>query len=65
MDNRKNITQPSDWWAAFEKAAAAEGKNLSEWMGDKCKKALGKDGKQLSERKPANRPKVKPCPPTK
>lgn len=57
MDNRKNITQPADWWAAFESAAKAEGKTLSEWIGDVARKSLGKAGKQLSERKPAHRPK--------
>ena len=56
-DNRKNITQPADWWAAFEAKAQSEGKTLSQWIGDTCRKALGKDGKQLSERKPANRPR--------
>jgi len=33
---RRNITQPADWWAAFEVAAKAEGVNLSEWIGACC-----------------------------
>lgn len=34
---RKNITQPTDWWAAFEAAAQAEGVSLSEWVGACCR----------------------------
>lgn len=54
-DNRKNITQPADWWAAFQRAANAAGMSLSEWMGEQCRKSLKKE--KLSERKPAHRPK--------
>jgi len=55
---RKNLTQPADWWAAFEKQATADGQTLSEWAGE-CMLAnlpatvvVG-----LSERPAANRPK--------
>jgi len=55
---RRNITQPADWWAAFEVAAKAEGVNLSEWAGDCMRANLPKDvASGLSERPAANRPK--------
>lgn len=55
---RRNITQPADWWAAFEIQAAAEGLTLSEWMGECCRVYLEKGiNSGLSERPAANRPK--------
>lgn len=33
---RRSITQPADWWEAFEEAAKAEGTTLSEWIGACC-----------------------------
>ncbi len=30
---RKNITQPPQWWRAFQSQAEADGMNLSEWLG--------------------------------
>ena len=60
MNERKNITQPSDWWAAYESQATKEGKSLSAWIGDRCKEGLPKAvQKRLSERQPAHRPKRK------
>lgn len=57
-NERKNITQPPDWWAAFEAQAQAEGKTLAEWIGEACKAKLpAKVAKKLSDRPPANRPK--------
>lgn len=57
-NERKHITQPSDWWAAFEKQAKAEGLTLAAWLGEAAKKQLPtKMAKKLSERPPANRPK--------
>lgn len=57
-NERKNITQPPDWWAAFESAAKAEGMTLAEWIGEAAKAKLPKSAaKKLSERPPANRPK--------
>lgn len=57
-NERKNITQPSDWWAAFEEQAKAEGLTLAAWMGLQCSKALPKKIRnELTERPPANRPK--------
>ena len=35
-NERKNITQPADWWSAFEEAAKAEGLTLSAWVGQAC-----------------------------
>jgi len=55
---RKNISQPSDHWAAFQTAADASGLSLSEWMDEKCQAALPvKVQKTLSKRAPAHRPK--------
>lgn len=54
---RRNITQPADWWAAFEKQATADGMTLSEWVGECCYGYLP-NPESLSERtrpgKPAN-----------
>jgi len=56
-NERKNITQPSDWWVAFEEAAKAEGLTLSAWLGESAKLNLHpKVVKKLTERPPANRP---------
>ena len=56
---RKTVTQPDDWWAAFEAAAQAEGMQISEWLGEAGKKRLPKEvRKQLSERPGAHRPKL-------
>ena len=54
---RKNLTQPEDWWSAFEQQAASEGLSLSEWLGNAGRKQLPtevRDG--LSERPKAVRP---------
>jgi len=56
-NERKNITQPSDWWAAFEAQAKAEGMTLAAWLGEAAKAKLPpKVAKKLTERPPANRP---------
>ena len=58
MTVRRNITQPPDWWAAFDKAAQAKGLTLSEWMGQCCRQQLTKQADaKLSQRPPAHRPK--------
>lgn len=55
---RKNITQPSDWWDAFECQAKVEGLSLSKWVGECCVAFLPEDkARQLTERPAANRPK--------
>ena len=55
---RKNITQPSDWWLEFEAAAYVKGITLSEWVGAACRKALPKDTRDgLSERVGRGQPK--------
>jgi len=57
---RRNISQPADWWAAFEQQAEAEGMTLSAWLGDAAKAKLPpKVVKTLTARPPANRPKQK------
>ena len=55
---RRNLTQPADWWAAFEAQAKADGQTLSEWAGDCMRGNLSKDvAAGLSERPAANRPR--------
>lgn len=55
---RKNITQPADWWRAFDDAAVAAGVSLSEWIGDAGKAKLADDvSERLSARAGAHRPK--------
>ncbi len=57
---RKNVTQPEDWWAAFQAEAKRNGQTLSEWVGAACFAQLPhRKAKQLSDRPPANRPKKK------
>ena len=57
-NERKNITQPADWWAAWLAAADKEGKTLSAWIGEQCNAALSKRAAtKLTERMPAGRPK--------
>jgi hypothetical protein len=59
-NERKNITQPADWWAAWKTAADDEGKSLSAWIGEQCNAALkSKTQKQLSERGKRGRPTAK------
>lgn len=54
---RKNISQPKDWWNAFQDQADAENVTLAAWLGEACKKQLSpKVAKKLTERPPANRP---------
>lgn len=56
-NERKHITQPSDWWEAFEEQAKAEGMTLAAWLGEAAKAKLPpKVAKKLTERPPANRP---------
>lgn len=58
MTERKNITQPTDWWAAFEAEAKKEGLTLSEWVGACCVANLPASvARALPERPAANRPK--------
>lgn len=55
---RKNITQPADWWTAFEQQAQAQGQSLSEWAGDCMRANLPvKVNRTLSQRPAANRPR--------
>ena len=57
VNERKHITQPTDWWVAFEEQAKAEGMTLAAWLGEAAKKQLPpKVAKKLTERPPANRP---------
>jgi hypothetical protein len=59
-NDRKNITQPADWWAAFEAQANAEGVSLAEWLGECGKTNLPKDvAAELSERGVRGRPPSK------
>ena len=50
-NERKNITQPTDWWTAFEAEAEKRGLTLSEFIGLAASKMLDKEQKaKLSER---------------
>jgi hypothetical protein len=58
---RKNLSQPADWWSAFERQAAREGHTLSHWMGLCCIANLPViEQKKLTERPPAHRPRKEP-----
>lgn len=55
---RKNITQPADWWQAFESTAKEAGLSLSEWVGECCLIRVPKPLRDtLSKRPGAHRPK--------
>lgn len=55
---RRDLTQPDDWWVAFEKQAQILDMNLSEWVGYCCLLRLKEgDMDKLSKRTPAHRPK--------
>ncbi len=55
---RKCLTQPDDWWRAFEQEAQKRGKTLAGWMGEVCAAQLPKRAQaKLSERPGAHRPK--------
>ena len=54
---RKNICQPTDWWAAFAAAAQAQGLTMSEWLGNAGRAHMHTEAETLSERPAANRPK--------
>jgi len=50
-NERKNITQPNDWWAVFEAEAEKRGLTLSEFMGLAASKMITKEQREkLSER---------------
>lgn len=53
----REITQPTEWWEAFQKQADREGLGLSEWIGEACKARLTKEAAgKLSERPEPHRP---------
>lgn len=55
---RKCLTQPDDWWRAFEQEAQKRGMPLAAWMGEVCVAQLPKRVQtKLSERPGAHRPK--------
>ena len=59
---RKNISQPHDWWLAFEAAARADGRTLSAWIGECCVECIPDSAQaEMSERLPVGRP-TKPAP---
>lgn len=54
---RRNLSQPKDWWEAFQSQAKKEAMTLSEWIAECCKANLDDSvASNLSERRPANRP---------
>jgi hypothetical protein len=57
--DRIGITIPGDWRPAFESAALAEGKNVSQWLGDLGVAQLPPDvAAKLSKRGTVGRPKI-------
>jgi hypothetical protein len=61
-NERRNTTQPADWWAAWEEAAKAAGIDLAVWIGRQCNKALPKQIRDsLSVRAGRGRPKGNPA----
>jgi hypothetical protein len=57
--DRIGITIPGDWRPAFEAAALAEGKNVSQWLGDLGRAQLPADvAAKLSARGTVGRPKI-------
>lgn len=49
---KKNVSQPSDWWSAWEREAWKLGMDLSEWIGMVCNKAIPvKEAERLSKRR--------------
>ena len=57
---RRNISQPADWWEAFEEQAKKDRMLLSAWMGECCIANLPASVKaKLTERQPAHRPRKK------
>ena len=58
---RKNLSMPPAWWDAFQRAADAAGKTLSEWVGDACSAKLpAAERKRLPTRTSRGRKKGKP-----
>lgn len=54
----KLITQPEDWWAAFEAQAELEDLSLAKWVGECCKANLPKSvAEVLSDRPTVGAPK--------
>jgi len=64
---KRNVSQPLDWWAAFEAKALEEGYDLrrgglSAWIGMRCRAAFTElEQDQFSERGPNHRvSRIKP-----
>lgn len=57
-NERRNTTQPEDWWDAWDQAAKEAGLDLADWIGRQCNKALPKNVRiKLSERATRGRPR--------
>ena len=55
---KKTISQPPDWWAAFQAEADAAGLSLSAWIGEACvKRVTAAKIAKLSARPLASRPR--------
>lgn len=55
---RRNITQPADWWAAIERAADKAGLTVSEWIGEAAVDKLPVSvARKLSERPTRGQPR--------
>lgn len=57
MTERKQITQPQQYWAAWQDAAAKAGQSLSAWIADKCNEGLSRRvARKLPARQRPGRP---------
>lgn len=53
---KKTISQPEDWWQAWEVQAFKAGLHLSEWIAEQCNSQVPeKTRAKLSERTPRGR----------
>ncbi len=55
-NERKNNTQPSDWWAAFEEQAKAEGLTLAAWYRRSRQSEAAAEGGKEADGTPASKP---------
>ena len=55
---KRTISQPDDWWIAFELAASKRRMTISQWLGEAGRKCLPQPVKmKLSDRRRPGRPR--------
>lgn len=55
-----DITQPPEWWVAFQAAAKADGISLSEWLGKAGLASLPKKVRDSLPERTKGRPRLTP-----